>query len=558
VAIHLWQSSFCVVVAWLLTLTLRRNRAAVRYAIWLAASVKFLVPSSLLVSAGSQLGWRTAPAASFVLDEIVAPLAAPLAAGPPAVAPPVANALPAVLWTVWGCGIAMGVVFWVRAWLRIRAAQRAAKPVALHFPVPVMSTQTRLEPGVFGILRPILLLPEGIGNRLTPPQLDAILAHELCHARLMDNLTGAIHMVVETIFWFHPLVWWIRGRLIEERERACDEAVLAQTGDPQAYAAGILRVCELYLEAPLACVSGITGSDLRKRIQRITECRAVSKLSPARKLLLTASGALLLAGPFVAGMPNAPLVQAQSPGTPRAFEVASIKPSSSAGNAKTIHVDPGMVTIRGMSLKDLTQRAYGRGHALQLSRGDLVAGGAKWCEDSLYDIDAKPGGNPLGSGEDVSGMLKTLLVDRFKLTFHHESKDTAGYLLIVDKDGPKMKERSPGDGGEPRTGTSRASPGGFHVVRRDTSMTALADYLGFYVLDRPVVDRTGLARTFDFELNWAPDENQFGGRYAGTPPDSNLPDLVKALREQIGLRLETGRAPVDVLVIDHAEKPSEN
>jgi uncharacterized protein (TIGR03435 family) len=138
-----------------------------------------------------------------------------------------------------------------------------------------------------------------------------------------------------------------------------------------------------------------------------------------------------------------------------AFEVASVKPSTSVGNAKTIHVDAGVVSIRGMSLKDLMLRAYGHGHALQISRSDLVAGGAQWCADDLFDVDAKPGGNPLGSGEDVSAMLRALLADRFRLALHHETRETSGYLLTVTKGGPKMKIRTSGDGGEVRTGTSR-------------------------------------------------------------------------------------------------------
>ena len=83
-----------------------------------------------------------------------------------------------------------------------------------------------VEPGVFGIRRPVLVLPRGIVDRLSTEQLDAIVAHELCHMRRRDNLTAALHMAVEVTFWFHPLVWWLQTRLVEERERACDEAVL--------------------------------------------------------------------------------------------------------------------------------------------------------------------------------------------------------------------------------------------------------------------------------------------------------------------------------------------
>jgi len=242
---------------------------------------------------------------------------------------------------------------------------------------------------------------------------------------------------------------------------------------------------------------------------------------------------------------------------PAQFEIASIKASAyPLGNLKTIRLEPGLVWIKGMSLKDLVLRAYGRGHALQVSRSDLVSGGPKWCDTDLYDIEAKPGGDPYGSGQGVSEMLKVLLAERFKLTVHHETREASGYRLVVARDGPKLKKRVPGDAGEARTGSGRRDADGFHVMRRDASMMALADYLGFFVLDRPVVDQTGLSGTYDFDLRWNPDETQFGGRY--TVAESNLPSLFAALREQIGLGLETGKVPVDVTVIDSAEKPSAN
>ncbi len=109
----------------------------------------------------------------------------------------------------------------------------------------------------------------GISERLTPPQLDAVLAHELCHIRRRDNLLAAIHMLVEALFWFHPLVWWLGKKLVDERERACDEEVLRLGGEPHIYAEAIVNICKLYMESPLVCMSGVTGSDLKKRVEAI-------------------------------------------------------------------------------------------------------------------------------------------------------------------------------------------------------------------------------------------------------------------------------------------------
>jgi beta-lactamase regulating signal transducer with metallopeptidase domain len=104
----------------------------------------------------------------------------------------------------------------------------------------VLSSASFFEPGVFGVFRPVLLLPDGIATELDAEELQAILAHELCHVRRRDNLATMMHMVVEAMFWFHPLVWWLGARLMEERERACDEEVLRSGSEPEAYAEGIL------------------------------------------------------------------------------------------------------------------------------------------------------------------------------------------------------------------------------------------------------------------------------------------------------------------------------
>src|SRR5678816_2318185 len=129
------------------------------------------------------------------------------------------------------------------------------------------SSDTSLEPGVFGIVRPVLLWPRDIETRLDDAQVRAILAHELAHVRRRDNLFAAVHMVVEAIFWFHPLVWWIGSRLVEERELACDEEVLRMGCEPTDYVQGILKVCRFYTESPLPCISGVTGADIKKRLR---------------------------------------------------------------------------------------------------------------------------------------------------------------------------------------------------------------------------------------------------------------------------------------------------
>src|SRR5258708_23167465 len=288
---HLWQSTLFAGLAGLLTLTLRNNHARLRHGVWLADSCTFLIPLPGLVAMGGHIRWRSAPDTtqsnwSVVLEEVSQSFPASAVSSPLlANAPPAASPLPAILLGIWAFGfVGISCSWWIR-WRRIRAVVRAGSPVHMEIPIRAMCSRTSLEPGVFGVFRPVLLLPEGIFERLAPAQLQAVIAHELCHVRHRDNPIAAMHMFVETVFWFHPLVWWIGKRMVEERERACDEEVLRLGSEPRVYAEGILNVCKSYLSSPLACTSGVTGADLKRRIEAIVTNRAARNLDPIRKSL---------------------------------------------------------------------------------------------------------------------------------------------------------------------------------------------------------------------------------------------------------------------------------
>jgi bla regulator protein blaR1 len=154
--------------------------------------------------------------------------------------------------------------------------------------------------------------PEGISERLEDAHLEAILAHELWHVGRHDNLAAAIHMLVEAIFWFCPVVWWLGARLVEERERACDEEELELGSDRQVYAESILKICEFCVGSPLACISGVTGADLKKRMVRIMSEGVARKLDFSKKLLLSAAGVLAVAVPFTFGALHATPSRADS------------------------------------------------------------------------------------------------------------------------------------------------------------------------------------------------------------------------------------------------------
>jgi len=287
VANHLWQSSVFGVAAWLMALRLRRNRAHVRYGLWLAASVKFLIPFSLLIDLGGLLRKpQHAPLSlQTTLSSAMSVVGQPFSGLP---AHPM-NAqslpehftvlLPEVFAGVWVCGIVTVLLIWCTRWKKIYRALHRAVPVKsgrefellrrletlakVRRHIPMLRSVDMMEPGIFGIFHPLMLWPDRLSERLENEHIEGILAHELVHVRRHDNLTAAIHMLVEVVFWFHPMVWWIESRMLQERERACDEAVVQLAGRPEVYAEGLLKACRFCAESPLICVSGITGADLR-------------------------------------------------------------------------------------------------------------------------------------------------------------------------------------------------------------------------------------------------------------------------------------------------------
>jgi beta-lactamase regulating signal transducer with metallopeptidase domain len=310
---HLWQSTLCLGAVALVTLALSRHAARVGYWLWFTASLKFLLPFAPLVALGTHLGVRHAIALPPLLHELAEPFPGsfrlePLAAFSPliltqALTSPAAGgpAATAVWLALWGLGTLLVAGRFLARWLRIRATLRQSVPLALAAPVPVRRAATPIEPGVVGIFQPVLLLPEEIEEHLTPEQLDTIVLHELGHVRCADNLTAAVHMLVEALFWFHPAVWWLGRRLLAERERACDEAVIAAGCDRETYAQSILDVCRLYLKSPLACAAGIASAQLQERIEFIMTPRRLRALGAPVMVLLSLLGAVTVLVPIAIG-----------------------------------------------------------------------------------------------------------------------------------------------------------------------------------------------------------------------------------------------------------------
>lgn len=547
---HLWQSTIFAVAVAALSFALRKNRARARYWLWLAASLKFLVPFSVLLSLGARLEVPAAaplPVLPALTVEQITTSFAPVYMPP---RPPATRWWPAALAAVWLAGVVILAVRWGRAWWQLHRLRRAARPLPLAFGIPVLETSSAIEPGVFGVFRPVLLLPQGLGESLAPEQLDAVLAHELSHVDAHDNLTGALHVVVATLFWFHPAVWFIGRRLIEERERACDEAVLRQGKRPEMYAQGILSICRFYKEAP-ACAAGVTGADLKRRIREIMASRASRRLTVARKALLAAAGFAAISVPVVIGILRA---QTLPPPPAYTYEVVSIKRNVSGDGNSTI--SPGAHGgMRGTNVApmQLLQHAYAA-HDYQF----VNAPG--WLKSERFDIHFTPDKADVAPGpgmprEQIEGWfnrsrqrLQAILRDRFGLVLRAETREMPMYALTVDRKGHKMKVSNSPDQMHMRTNRQRVSGTASH-------MKMLADGLGV-IVGRYVADETGLDELYDFSVEWTatqvvPDENEAATQSGGV-------SLFTALTEQAGLKLVAKRGKVPVFVVEKVEKPSEN
>ena len=236
------------------------------------------------------------------------------------------------------------------------------------------------------------------------------------------------------------------------------------------------------------------------------------------------------------------------------FEVATIKPSKPDAKGKGFGFRGGHFVTFNTNVNDLIAFAYGL-HAKQ------IVDAPAWFGTDLFDIEAKPDAEGRPSLKQMASMTQKLLEDRFQLKFHHDKRELSVYVISVASGGPKMTKST----------ASATDQQGFgfrglgDLIVRNLSMADFATWMQSGVMDRPVVDQTGLTDRYDFTLKWTPDESQFAqfrGAGVTVPPPTDSasapPSLYTAVTEQLGLKMGPGKVPDDVIVIDHVEKPSAN
>jgi uncharacterized protein (TIGR03435 family) len=496
---------------------------------------------------------------------------------------------------VWLAG---AVVFWVRlagGWIvaaRMRSTLvRRAPPewqetlrklgarIGLSRPVRLLVSALVQVPTVVGWLRPVVLVPVGALGGLPAEQLEALLLHELAHVRRHDYLVNILQSVAEALLFYHPAVWWVSAHIRAERELCCDDVAVSVSGDAFTYAQALAQLESCRPEHLQAAVAA-NGGSLSGRIARLlgqSRPAVRSGLGPG----VVAVAILLMAAAYG--------LFGQSDEHPR-FAVASIKPAPPVVGDPTHspmgggYRPGGRFTSTNMSLKLLIQFAYANhddarsGHWLPLMASQVI-GGPAWIDTPGYNIEAKPEGNT--DPKHTWLMVETLLADRFKLALHRETREVPVFNLTLAKSGPKLpaaKEAecmsiAPGepprhvpgkvDCGYVSGPGSAGNPGHLTIGGRKVHVADLVRELTL-VLDRPVLDKTGFTGEFDLNLSFRPDEALQGSGFwpsdptARPPIDSNIPNIFAAMEEQLGLKIVAGKGPVEVLVVDHAERPTAN
>ena len=321
---HLWQATLFFVIAFAVSLLLRRGSARGRYVLWLAVSLKFALPSAAIALAVSAAGINVQSLVSesqhstntlSYIRPVVSPIVIPTrylpvdqleypTEPPRNPAKPFDNRLiPLAVCTVWLSGAVTFLSIWlkrrrqisraikkgpiIRAGREWEALQRVKKWLKIDGSIELIVTSEAKEPGVWRVFVPVVLLPSVIVSELDDEELEALMMHELGHVLRWDNLVSNLNMILCCIFWFTPIIWLIDRRLLKEREEACDEMVLCWSGTADIYARSLRKIYRLCLISHVSGLSTAGGSKLKHRLERIQNDYTQRRLSSVHKALVT-------------------------------------------------------------------------------------------------------------------------------------------------------------------------------------------------------------------------------------------------------------------------------
>ena len=461
-------------------------------------------------------------------------------------------------------------------------------------------------PVTFGVVRPVIVMPE---DAQSWPHSDLVraLIHEREHVRRWDWLSQCLARVVCAIYWFHPLVWVARRRIDLEAERACDDAVVRHEAretvdsDPTAYAEQLVMLAQRLSTSRAPILSMANPADLAARVRALLD----TQQRRGRAGLVPVVVASALAALLVAAMSSLKLVaspQAISSALAPAFEVVSLRPcapgdgvapAGGRGGGGVAATSPGRLTIQCSTVINLINRAYvSFGNPPPINHpntpgNNIIQGAPAWANTDKYAIEAKAEGTP--DITTLNGpMLRRLLEERFQLKVHEDVKDVPALALTVAPGGLKITPIDPSSCIESTPNTAgprvmRTTPAGAPLIYAADAGPDAKPYctvgispkppnialdvtgmafdrvvrtLSSLILDRPVVDQTGVGGLYSFHLEFGPDENI---RIPATLTPSDLPpgpSIFAAVEKQLGLKLVPTRAPQASLIVDRLERPT--
>jgi beta-lactamase regulating signal transducer with metallopeptidase domain len=342
---HLWQATLFAFLVWGAVKLFDRAPARLRYFLWLSALAKFVVPSAALVwlmgRAGVDLSSpvervqsATRAAASgmtwfYTETRIIFQTIEPASSAEQTLmtnATPVATTTNyhaeffCALTVVWLLGACAFIARWlIRRWRFARsmrgaqiitsgrefdALKRARSWLFVNREVALVASSQVSEPGVWRVRRPVIVLPEGVADRLSDEETEAVMMHELVHTLHSDNLIGSLQLIFCSLLWFHPLAWLIDRRLLAEREMWCDETVIRLSGEPKLYANSLWKVAQIGLGWPVAGVSRVAGSNLKRRIERMLKSNGQWEMTISRRAAAYASFSALALLFVLVGLPG--------------------------------------------------------------------------------------------------------------------------------------------------------------------------------------------------------------------------------------------------------------
>jgi bla regulator protein blaR1 len=608
-----------VVLAWLILRRLRVRHPASRHAVWTAVLVGMLALPFVSVMTPDWtlpvLPWSPAASARVpAIDSAITPetesiegaSSAVVLNAKPSMASPSAFTRPRFASLIAWCylvGLLAMLSYRLAGWLLLRRVISRSKSLR---PTCLRQSDDVVTPVAVGVLRPSVILPAGWRDWSARTKR-VVFAHEFAHLRRRDTLVAALARLVQCVYWFHPVAWWVSRQTSDLAELACDAVALQRVGDPAGYSRVLVQFASAVNRSghrvALPGLAIASGSRMGERIDQVFEMSGGTMRRLARPivwLLWIGLPALSLAATVTLGA-SAGAGSTHGAAIPQKFAVASIKPclagpppptgqggrAAGPGSATT---SPGRVHWECVTLGELIGTAYaGPDNRLLHSRtgqrpGDPkpVRGGPSWVDSEKFAIEASASGD-VDRATMIGPMLRALLEDRFQLKTHRETEERSMYALTVAKGGLKIKQTTPGDcnddadknraqqafdnGGLRPCGILNMAWNGGNRQLMLTGVTlqhVAEGFLSDLVMDRFVIDQTALEGKFNVLFEFAPDDSTPGGaaalrwaRRAGAEPPT-APAIFTALEEQLGLKLVATKARAEYLVIDSVQRPKPN